>query len=128
MLVTGKKVLVFGSGISGIGAVKLLEDHGAEVVLYDGNESLDQASLREQLGEKTTIVLGEFPEHLLEELELVVLSPGVPTDLPVILAMKEHGIQVIGEVSLHMRSEREMCLRSQERMERQRQHPCLVRL
>ena len=92
--------MVFGSGISGIGAVKLLEDHGAEVVLYDGNESLDQASLREQLGEKTTIVLGEFPEHLLEELELVVLSPGVPTDLPVILAMKEHGIQVIGEVEL----------------------------
>ena len=100
MLVTGKKVLVFGSGISGIGAVKLLEDHGAEVVLYDGNESLDQASLREQLGEKTAIVLGEFPEHLLEELELVVLSPGVPTDLSVILAMKEHGIQVIGEVEL----------------------------
>lgn len=100
MLVTGKKVLVFGSGISGIGAVKLLEDHGAEVVLYDGNESLDQASLREQLGEKTTIVLGEFPEHLFEELDLVVLSPGVPTDLPVILAMKEHGIQVIGEVEL----------------------------
>lgn len=100
MLVTGKKVLVFGSGISGIGAVKLLEDHGAEVVLYDGNESLDQASLREQLGEKTTIVLGEFPGHLLEELDLVVLSPGVPTDLPVILAMKEHGIQVIGEVEL----------------------------
>lgn len=100
MLVTGKKVLVFGSGISGIGAVKLLEDHGAEVVLYDGNESLDQASLREQLGEKTTIVLGGFPEHLLEALELVVLSPGVPTDLPVILAMKEHGIQVIGEVEL----------------------------
>ena len=31
---------------------------------------------------------------LLEEVELVVLSPGVPTDLPVILAMKEHGIQV----------------------------------
>lgn len=100
MLVTGKKVLVFGSGISGIGAVKLLEDHGAEVVLYDGNESLDQASLREQLGEKTTIVLGKFPEHLLEELDLVVLSPGVPTDLPAILAMKEHGIQVIGEVEL----------------------------
>ena len=99
MLVTGKKVLVFGSGISGIGAVKLLEDHGAEVVLYDGNESLDQASLREQLGEKTAIVLGEFPEHLLEELDLVVLSP-----------------------------EKGMCLRSQERMERQRQHPCLVRL
>ena len=35
MVVAGKKVLVFGSGISGIGAVKLLEENGADVVLYD---------------------------------------------------------------------------------------------
>lgn len=100
MVVTGKKVLVFGSGISGIGAVQLLEAHGADVVLYDGNEKLDPASLKEQTGEKTEVVLGTFPEELLETLELVVLSPGVPTDLPVILAMKERGIQVIGEVEL----------------------------
>ena len=40
MVVAGKKVLVFGSGISGIGAVKLLEENGADVVLYDGNEKL----------------------------------------------------------------------------------------
>lgn len=100
MLVTGKKVLVFGSGISGIGAVRLLEDHGADVILYDGNEKLDPASLKEQAGEKTEIVLGAFPEELLKTLNLVVLSPGVPTDLPVILAMKERGIPVIGEVEL----------------------------
>lgn len=100
MVVTGKKVLVFGSGISGIGAVQLLEAHGADVVLYDGNEKLDPASLKEQAGAKTEIVLGTFPEELMETLELVVLSPGVPTDLPVILAMKERGIQVIGEVEL----------------------------
>lgn len=100
MLVTGKKVLVFGSGISGIGAVQLLEDHGADVILYDGNEKLDPASLKEQAGEKTEVVLGAFPEELLKTLNLVVLSPGVPTDLPVILAMKERGIPVIGEVEL----------------------------
>lgn len=100
MLVTGKKVLVFGSGISGIGAVQLLEDHGADVILYDGNEKLDPASLKEQAGEKTEVVLGAFPEELLKTLNLVVLSPGVPTDLPVILTMKERGIPVIGEVEL----------------------------
>lgn len=100
MVVTGKKVLVFGSGISGIGAVQLLEAHGADVVLYDGNEKLDPASLKEQAGEKTEVVLGIFPEELVETLELVVLSPGVPTDLPIIHTMKERGIQVIGEVEL----------------------------
>lgn len=100
MVVTGKKVLVFGSGISGIGAVQLLEAHGADVVLYDGNEKLDPASLKEQAGEKTEVVLGIFPEELVETLELVVLSPGVPTDLPIIHTMKERGIPVIGEVEL----------------------------
>ena len=41
----GKKVLVFGSGISGIGAVKLLETVQADVVLYDGNESLKKEEI-----------------------------------------------------------------------------------
>ena len=35
MEVTNKRVLVFGSGISGIGAAGLLEDQGAQVVLYE---------------------------------------------------------------------------------------------
>lgn len=97
-----KKVLVFGSGISGVGAVKLLEKQGADVILYDGNEKLDRSKIRKSLGEdtKAEIVLGVFPEELLEELSLVVLSPGVPTDLPVILDMHEKEIPVIGEVEL----------------------------
>ena len=35
---TEKKVLVFGTGISGVAAANLLENAGAEVVLFDGNE------------------------------------------------------------------------------------------
>lgn len=102
MEVTGKKVLVFGSGISGIGAVRLLVEHGAVVVLYDGNERLKKHKLKEQLAEtsKVQIILGDFPESLLDSLDLVVLSPGVPTDLPVIHAMREKQIDVIGEVEL----------------------------
>lgn len=102
MEVTGKKVLVFGSGISGIGAVKLLEDHGAEVVLYDGNDKLDKVAMKEQLGDgvKAEIILGEFPEKLIDTLDIAVLSPGVPTDLPVVNAMRDKKVAVIGEVEL----------------------------
>lgn len=102
MEVTGKKVLVFGSGISGIGAVKLLEDHGAEVILYDGNDKLDKVAMKEQLGDgvKAEIVLGEFPEKLIDTLDIAVLSPGVPTDLPVVNAMRDKKVAVIGEVEL----------------------------
>lgn len=102
MEVTGKKVLVFGSGISGIGAVKLLEDHGAEVILYDGNDKLDKVAMKEQLGDgvKAEIIFGEFPEKLIDTLDIAVLSPGVPTDLPVVNAMRDKKVAVIGEVEL----------------------------
>lgn len=102
MEVTDKKVLVFGSGISGIGAARLLKKNKAEVILYDGNDKLDKEELRCQLKEAgdIQIVFGEFPEELLETLKLVVLSPGVPTDLPVIERMKEKGIDVVGEIEL----------------------------
>lgn len=102
MEVKGKKVLVFGLGISGIGAGQILERHGAEVIMYDGNQKLTEEKIKKQLGEDSSakIVIGDFPEEVLEKLDMTVLSPGVPTDLPVIEKMREQGITVIGEVEL----------------------------
>ena len=42
MIFTGKKVLVFGTGKSGIAAEELLHKKGASVVLYDGNDKLEK--------------------------------------------------------------------------------------
>lgn len=97
-----KKVLVFGSGISGIGACRLLEAVGKEVVLYDGNTSLNPEEVKKQIGEgtKVQIVLGELSEAVIETLDLVVMSPGVPTDLPVVNKMREMGLPIWGEVEL----------------------------
>ncbi len=102
MEVKNKKVLVFGSGISGVGAVHLLELQGADVILYDGNDKLKEEDVREKLDKdsKAEIILGEFPEGLLDSLQLVVLSPGVPTDLPVVEKMRAHHIEIIGEIEL----------------------------
>lgn len=102
MYFQGKKVLVFGAGISGVGSCKLLEDKGADVILYDGNTKLNAVAMKEQLGEKSKVrvVLGEFPEEEIDFLDLVVMSPGVPTDLPVVLKMKEQKIPVWGEIEL----------------------------
>jgi len=102
MVVAGKKVLVFGTGISGIGAVKLLEDHGAQIVLFDGNVKADADKIRERLRKESVaeIIIGTLPEDVMKELDLAVLSPGVPTDLPVVNAMRDAGIDIIGEVEL----------------------------
>lgn len=99
-----KKVLVFGSGISGVSAAALLLQEGAEVVLYDGNDRLDAAGIKEQIEGQAkgsvSVVLGAFPEALLSELSLVVMSPGVPTDLPSVNQMRDAGIPIWGEIEL----------------------------
>ena len=97
-----KKVLVFGSGISGIGATRLLEAVGKQVVLYDGNNSLDPEKMKAQIGEgtKVEIVLGELSDEVIASLEMVVMSPGVPTDLPIVNKMREMGLPISGEIEL----------------------------
>ena len=102
MIFAGKKVLVFGTGKSGIAAEDLLHKKGASVVLYDGNDKLEKEEILKKLESRDSVevVLGELPEEMLDSLDLVVLSPGVPTDLPVVLKMKEKEIPVIGEVEL----------------------------
>ena len=102
MIFAGKKVLVFGTGKSGIAAEELLHKKGASVVLYDGNDKLEKEEILKKLESRDSVevVLGELPEEMLDSLDLVVLSPGVPTDLPVVLKMKEKEIPVIGEVEL----------------------------
>lgn len=97
-----KKVLVFGSGISGIGACNLLTRIGKQVILYDGNTAIDSDKLREQLDDcaGVEIVLGELHTELMDTLEFVVMSPGVPTDLPIVNHMRAMGIPIWGEIEL----------------------------
>ncbi len=95
-----KQVTVVGSGVSGIAAARLLCRHEAKVTLYDGNKALDIEKLTEQVGSEVNIVFGEFPERLIHTTQLLVLSPGVPTDLEYVSEIRERGVPVWGEIEL----------------------------
>lgn len=105
-----KKVLVFGSGKSGVGASRLLIQVGAEVVLFDGNEKLNGNAIKIQIIDgvpediakeaKVEVVLGTFPSEIIGTLDYVVMSPGVPTDLSEVNAMRDAGIPIWGEIEL----------------------------
>lgn len=101
-----KRVIVVGTGKSGIGSAVLLERNGALPVLYDGNEKADReavrASLREKLGYETKAVIytGTFPKEVTDGIKLAVLSPGVPVDADFVVYMKEQGIHIWGEIEL----------------------------
>lgn len=98
----GKRVLVFGSGKSGIGAAELLGQVGACPVLYDGNPDLDKEAVLHKTAsiKETDIYAGGLPEEVQKSLDLAVLSPGVPTDLPLVKSFYEQGLPVWGEVEL----------------------------
>lgn len=98
----GKKVLVVGSGISGIGAVEALNRAGAEAILFDSNEKLTTQEIAAKLpeGVKAQIVIGTLPAEDEKSIELVVLSPGVPTDTEFVEGFRNRGIRIWGEIEL----------------------------
>ena len=102
MDIQGKKVLVYGAGKSGIAAVGLLSRINTDIVLFDGNKDTDIELLRSQLPKDIDvhIMVGVIPNNVRKNIEVVVLSPGVPTDLPDILQFADDGIPVIGEIEL----------------------------
>ena len=102
MKIEGKKFLVVGTGISGIAATELLVKKNLEVLLYDGNGELKEQEIREKspLLAQVEIVLGELSEEKIKSCDIAVLSPGVPTDIPVVNQMREAGLAIWGEIEL----------------------------
>jgi len=104
--ISGKKVIIVGTGKSGIGSAVLLEKNGALPLLYDGNDKVNadevKSTLTKKLGfpTKAKLVTGEFVKEITNGVELCVLSPGVPVDADFVVYMKEQGIHIWGEVEL----------------------------
>ena len=97
-MLEGQKCLVIGSGISGIGAVALLEKYHADVVLYDSSDKLTKEDLEAKLPGES--IAGELPEEVELSIQAAVLSPGVPTDIPLVNRMRDRGVQILGEIEL----------------------------
>ena len=77
-----QRVLVAGTGISGIAAAKLVLERGGDVVLYDGNTALREEDIKEKFDKdaKITVVLGDIKRSDLLGVELCIIRPGIPLD------------------------------------------------
>ena len=97
-----QKVLVAGTGISGIAAAKLLLAQGGEVVLYDGNEKLSAEDLKAKFdeGAKVSVILGELKKLDLTGVELAVISPGISLEAPFVAVIDEAKIPIWSEIEL----------------------------
>ena len=104
MNLQNKRVLVIGSGISGIGAVKLLDSFNARPILFDSNNQLNPkdvlAKVKSETGSEPDIYIGDIPQEVKSQIELVVPSPGVPCDIGLVAEYRSRNIPVWGEVEL----------------------------
>ena len=107
-----EKVLVVGTGKSGIAATQLLVKTGKLPVLFDSNaelkkdEILGKLSLSDAEKEQVEIVLGDLTEEEKKTLSSVVLSPGVPTDTEFVNDLRDRGLTVSGEIELAFEQEK----------------------
>jgi len=97
LALAGRRVLVVGLARSGKAAAEVLVRRGAEVVGFDRDESLDGGRLGE-IG--VELHLGREEETLLQGIDLVVKSPGVPGESQLVAGARRRGIPVWSEIEL----------------------------
>lgn len=96
-----KKVLVSGVAKSGISAAYLLKKLGANVTIQDAKTEDKLGDVVTELKNNgITLFLGANPDDIIEDMDILVMSPGVPTDLPFVNNARENNIPVIGEIEL----------------------------
>ena len=97
-----RKVLVVGTGKSGIAATELLTANKIDTVLFDGNKELDTAALYEKAPalKDVPLILGDLTDEQMGEFDVAVLRPGVPTDRPMVNALRDKGVKIWGEIEL----------------------------
>ena len=102
MELRGKKVLVFGAGVSGVSAAQVLHDEGALATLADGKDQqhAKAAANLEALAGKVELAMGRQDEGLLEGKDLLILSPGISIHHPLVQAAESRGIPVWSEIEL----------------------------
>jgi UDP-N-acetylmuramoylalanine--D-glutamate ligase len=99
------EALIIGFGKSGVAAARLLKQEGWEVELCDSSTSPTLLEQQQKLAsEQITVKLGNTSEFTNSDLsKLIVVSPGVPWDIPILAKARELGIETIGEMELAWR-------------------------
>jgi UDP-N-acetylmuramoylalanine--D-glutamate ligase len=104
MDVKGKRVLVVGLGKSGVASSMFLQARGAKVTVSDAKaEEQLRGEIPALLDKGIVVETGKHGERTFRDQDLIVVSPGVPNDVPQLQNARRMGIPVIGEIELSAR-------------------------
>ena len=104
MELKNKKVLLVGLAKTGVSTIKYLDKLGAKTIVNDIKEKAQLEEILTQLKDIKNVeyILGYHPENV-DDIDMAIVSPGVPLDLPFICKLKNNNIKIIGEVELAYR-------------------------
>jgi UDP-N-acetylmuramoylalanine--D-glutamate ligase len=98
-----KRVLVVGLGKSGLAAARFLKARGAVVTVSDARPATLIAELPQLLEEGFVVESGSHGLLTFRRQDLIVVSPGVPMDVPELMTVRAVGARIIGELELGAR-------------------------
>lgn len=98
-----QQVIVVGAGSTGLALCRYFQQRGAGVVLSDARRQEQIAGLAELAAAGVSFDCGQHSVELFLQADLVVLSPGVPDTIPAVVAAKQAGIAVLGEIEIAWR-------------------------
>jgi UDP-N-acetylmuramoylalanine--D-glutamate ligase len=100
MELAGKRVLVVGLGASGLAAARFLKKRGARVTVSDTRPGTLIAELPALLDEGIMVEAGSHGLLTFRRQDLIVVSPGVPSNVPELMQVRAMGMRIIGELEL----------------------------
>ena len=90
---SGQRVLIIGAARQGTALARYLASHGAQVVINDQRSAEDLREVQNYLSDlPIRWVLGKHPLSLLDKIDLICPSGGVPLTLPIIIEAQKRGI------------------------------------
>src|SRR6201996_5339125 len=100
MELSGKRVLVVGLGKSGLAAARFLKERGARVTVSDARPATLIAELPQLLDEGIMVETGGHGLLTFRRQDMIVVSPGVPSDVPELKQVRALGQRILGELEL----------------------------
>jgi UDP-N-acetylmuramoylalanine--D-glutamate ligase len=103
MDLSGRKTLVLGLGETGLSMARWIARAGAVIRVADTRAAPPALEPLRAALPRAEVVTGAFADRLLEGVELVAASPGVPVASPIIQTALARGLEVVGDVELFAR-------------------------
>ncbi|MFZ5555892.1 MAG: UDP-N-acetylmuramoyl-L-alanine--D-glutamate ligase [Pseudomonadota bacterium] len=97
---SGRRVLVLGAGLTGLSAARWLSRRGARVRVVDSKPAPPMAARIAAEVPGADVRGGGFAADAFREIDLMVISPGVPRSEPAVRAAQARGVPLVGDVEL----------------------------